>query len=136
MAEALARTYGSDVLSVSSAGLTPAQSTHAFTRSVLKEINVEVGDHRPRDFREVNLRRLDLIVNMSGTALPDTEGVPVETWDVRDPYGRDEEEFRNARANIEMKVMHLILRVRTGKLVPPAKKIVSRIDSTQASSRQ
>src|SRR4051812_35776342 len=97
MAEALARKYGSDVLSVSSAGLTPAFNTHAFTRSVLKEINVEVGEHRPRHVREVNLQRVDLIVNMSGMELPDADGVPIETWDVKDPYGRDEEEFRRAR---------------------------------------
>jgi arsenate reductase (thioredoxin) len=121
MAEALARKYGSDVLTVSSAGLTPAVNTHILTRSVLKEINVDLGEHRPRHFDEVDLRRFDLIVNMSGEALPERDGVPVETWEVKDPYGRDEEEFRRARGDIEMKVMHLILRARKGKLAPLVK---------------
>ena len=84
----------------------------------------------------MNLQRVDLIVNMSGMDLPDAEGVPVETWDVKDPYGREEEEFRRARGDIEMKVMHLILRVRTGKLTPASKKMGSRIDSARESSRQ
>ena len=52
MAEALARKYGSDVLEVSSAGLTPQTNSHAYTRSVLKEKNVELGDHLPRGFRD------------------------------------------------------------------------------------
>jgi protein-tyrosine-phosphatase len=121
MAEALARKYGSDVLTVSSAGLTPAVNTHILTRSVLKEINVDLGDHRPRHLDEVDLRRIDLIVNMSGEALTEVGDVPVETWDVKDPYGRDEAEFRRARGEIEMKVMHLILRARKGKLSPAAK---------------
>jgi hypothetical protein len=55
---------------------------------------------------------------------------------VKDPYGGDQEEYRRARADIEMKVMHLILRVRTGKLVPPGKKFSSRIDSGARSSRK
>jgi hypothetical protein len=42
--------------------------------------------------------------------------LPVETWTIRDPFGGPEEDFRRARGEIEMKVMNLILRVRTRKL--------------------
>lgn len=116
MAEALARKYGSDVLEVSSAGLTPAMNTAPFTRSVLQEKNVDLGDHLPRGFRDLDLKGYDLIVNMSGSALPKTIGVPVENWDVDDPMGGSEDDFRVARETIEMLVMRLILRVRLGKL--------------------
>ena len=116
MAEALARHYGSDVLEVSSAGLTPQMSSHAYTRSVLKEKNVELGDQIPRGFRDLNLSQYDLIVNMSGATLPSSIGVPVEDWDIEDPYGGSEDDFRTAREVIEMAVMRLILRVRLGKL--------------------
>jgi arsenate reductase (thioredoxin) len=116
MAEALARKYGSDVLEVSSAGLTPQMSNHVFTRSVLKEKNVELGDHLPRRFRDLDLTQFDLIVNMTGSVLPNNLGVPVENWDVEDPYGGSEDDFRTAREVIEMAVMRLILRVRLGKL--------------------
>jgi protein-tyrosine-phosphatase len=122
MAEALARKYGSDVLMPASAGLSPAMDPQVPTRSILREINVDLGQHRPRNLGEVDLRRFDLIVNMSGMPLPAVQDVPVETWDVKDPYGREEEAFRRARSDIEMKVMHLILRVRTGKLAVPGKK--------------
>ena len=116
MAEALARKYGSDILEVSSAGLSPQMSNHAFTRSVLKEKNVDLGDHLPRKFRELDLTQYDLVVNMSGSMLPSNLGVPVENWDVEDPYGGTEDDFRAAREVIEMAVMRLILRVRLGKL--------------------
>jgi arsenate reductase (thioredoxin) len=116
MAEALARKYGSDVLEVSSAGLTPAMNTTPFTRSVLQEKNVDLGDHLPRRFRDLDLKGYDLIVNMSGSALPRTIGVPVEDWEVDDPMGGSEDDFRVARETIEMLVMRLILRVRLGKL--------------------
>lgn len=116
MAEALARKYGSDVLEVSSAGLMPQLNAHAYTRSVLKEKNVELGDHLPRRFRDLDLSQYDLVVNMTGSPLSANLGVPVENWDVEDPYGGTEDDFRTVREVIEMAVMHLILRVRTGKL--------------------
>lgn len=119
MAEALARTYGSDVLEAFSAGLAPAGQAHSLTRSVLKEINVEAGNHVPRALSDVDLSKFDLIVNMSGEPLPVRTSVPVEVWPIEDPYGQPESEFRRARGEIEMKVMNLVLRIRTGKLNGP-----------------
>ena len=115
MAEAYAKKYGSDVIEASSAGVSAALNTHGLTRSVLKEKNVDLGDHLPTKFRNVNLSRYDLIVNMSGQPLGNV-GVRVETWNVKDPMGGDETDFRRASDDIEMKVMNLILRIRTGKI--------------------
>lgn len=135
MAEAMARKYGSDVLTAASAGLSPAMSNHALTRSVLGEINIDLGDHEPRKFSDVDLSKFDLIVNMSGSKLSDALGVPVENWSVKDPYGKKEPEFRAARSDIEMRVMQLILRLRTGKLNFERKPSWA-IDSGRSSPRQ
>lgn len=116
MAEALARKYGSDVLEVSSAGLSPAVNTTPYTRTVLAEKNVDLGDHMPKRFRDLDLKQYDLIVNISGSTLPNNVGVPVEEWRIEDPMGGSEDDFRQAREEIEMLVMRLILRVRLGKL--------------------
>ena len=116
MAEAMARKYGSDVLEASSAGLMPAMSNTPFTRTVLTEKNVDLGDHLPRRFRDSDLKSFDLIVNMSGSPLPRNLGVPVEEWNVDDPMGKEEDEFRKTRETIEMLVMRLILRARLGKI--------------------
>jgi protein-tyrosine-phosphatase len=135
MAEAMARKYGSDVLVASSAGLTPALNNHALTRAVLSELNIDLGEHMPRSFTDINLSKFDLIVNMSGSTLTATNGVQVETWNVTDPMGKQAPEFRAARDDIEMRVMNLILRLRTGKLVLRTKPAWE-IDLGPASSRQ
>lgn len=125
MAEALARKYGSDVVVPSSAGLSPAFNTHALTRAVLLEKNVELGNHLPRKLSDLRPSNYDLVVNMSGSRLPEEPGLNVETWDVDDPFGRSEATFREIRDQIEMLVMRLILRIRSGKF-----------DAKAASSRQ
>lgn len=116
MGEALARKYGSDVIVADSAGLTPAVVTTHLTRLVLRERNVDLGDHLPKSLDEVDLTRCDLIVNMSGMKLPSTIRIPVEEWPVKDPYGALEPAYRTACDDIETRVMRLILRARTGKL--------------------
>jgi protein-tyrosine-phosphatase len=117
MAESLARKYGSDILIADSAGLTPAIVTTPLTRAVLQERNVDLGNHLPKGLDEVvDLASCDLIVNMSGSKLPSTIGVPVEDWPVPDPYGAKEPAYRQACDDIESRVMRLILRARTGKL--------------------
>jgi len=115
MGEALARKYGADVIVADSAGLTPAMVTTPLTRLVLSERNVDLGDHLPKGLDEVDLKKCDLIVNMSGTRLSNL-GIPVEDWPVKDPYGALEPAYRTACDDIESRVMRLILRVRTGKL--------------------
>jgi arsenate reductase len=115
MAEALARKYGSDVIEPSSAGLSPAFDTYSLTRSVLMEKNVDLGDHLPRRVRDLDLTDYDLLVNISGLKLPANLGIPVEDWEVKDPFGGPPEDFRRAMEEIEMLVMRLILRIRTGK---------------------
>jgi arsenate reductase len=116
MAEAMARKYGSDVLEVSSAGLTPSLVTAPYTRMVLAEKNIELGEHMPRSFQELDPTDYDLIVNISGAALPKSVAVPIEEWKVEDPMGRKQEEFRKTRETLEMLVMRLVLRARLGKL--------------------
>jgi protein-tyrosine-phosphatase len=115
MAEALARKYGSDCMEPVSAGLAPAINLPAPTRSILLEKNIELGQHAPRSLYDLDLRQFDLLVNISGQALPGSIPVPVETWAVEDPYGGTDADYRHAREAIEMLVMRLILRIRSGK---------------------
>ena len=116
MAEALARAYGSDVINAQSAGLTPALSNSPLTRAVLKEKNIDLGNHMPRALKDVGLDTVDLIVNMSGRKLTSTGmKVPVQDWNVKDPIGAPQTVYREVCAQLEMSVMRLILQIRTGK---------------------
>ena len=116
MAEALANKYGADVLVASSAGFTPAVTTVTHTRKVLAEKNVILGDHRPKSVGEVDMQRVDILINMSGQKIPAQVHPVVEEWKVFDPYGASEDVYRQACSAIEMKVMNLILRIRSGKI--------------------
>jgi protein-tyrosine-phosphatase len=82
---------------------------------VLTEKNVDLGDHVPRNLRDLKPTDYDLIVNISGEDLG-ALGVPVVNWDIDDPIGGAEPEFRRAREEIEMRVMQLILRIRAGRI--------------------
>jgi arsenate reductase (thioredoxin) len=113
MAEAFANHYGADVMRASSAGLSPALATSAFTRKVMLEKNVDIGNHLPRSLHELDVRSIDLIVNMSGYAIP---GIQSLDWLVTDPFGGPIEGYRAARDRIELQVMNLILKMRTGKI--------------------
>ena len=119
MAEGFARTYGSDVLQASSAGLAPAMAVAPLTHKVMLEKNIDIGNIYPKDFKTV-LGAADLIVNMSGYELPVKTALPMEQWEIRDPIGEGEEVYRQVRDEIEQRVMQLILGMRVRKENKPA----------------
>jgi arsenate reductase len=116
MAEAMANRYGGDVLRARSAGVAPGMMPSPVTRMVLAEKNVALGDHVPTPLEMIDMREVDLLVNMSGYDLPPLIARKVEDWKVQDPMGQPEHVYRAVRDQIEGLVMNLILRVRTGKI--------------------
>jgi arsenate reductase len=52
MTEAYLRRFGGDRLEVASAGTEPAAEIHPMTRAVLLEDGIDLGERRPRDYRE------------------------------------------------------------------------------------
>lgn len=112
MAEGFARAYGSDVMEVQSAGLSPATMIAPLTRQVLGEKNVRIEDHFPKGLETVSRQPFDLIVNMSGAKLS-IPGARVLDWTVQDPIGQREEVYRSVAAQIEGMVMRLILELRS-----------------------
>ena len=119
MAEGFARTYGSDVLQAQSAGLAPAIAVAPLTYKVMLEKNIDVGSLYPKEFQPA-MGSADLIINMSGSALPGSPKVPVENWEIRDPIGESEEIYRDVRDQIELRVMQLILTLRARNQSKPA----------------
>ena len=114
MAEAFARAYGSDVIDVKSAGLTPAPVIAPLTRQVLGEKNLRIDDHFPKGVDLVSQEPFDIVVNMSGVKLA-MPGARIVDWSVRDPIGLKEEVYRSVAAEIEGLVMRLILEIRLAK---------------------
>src|SRR5579884_2240227 len=112
MAEGFARTYGPDVLEPCSAGLGPASLMPPLTVQTMQEKNIDLSEAFPKGLDAVQLDGIDLIVNLTGNALPSRLQTPVENWEVRDPIGQSEKVYRQVRDEIEARVMDLILDTR------------------------
>jgi len=113
MAEALARAYGSDILTAHSAGLAPAGIVAPLTRRTLTEKNISSEGQFPKALDAFSGERFDVVVNISGeplaTAISATRMID---WRVRDPIGQSESVYRAVAAEIEGLVMRLILELR------------------------
>ena len=111
MAEAFARAYGADVIIPASAGLAPANQVMPDTIRAMREKNLNVRDHFPKDLRHMLRLQFDLLVNLSGRPLPDYDA-PIREWDVADPVAMSYKDHCAARDEIERLVMGLISELR------------------------
>ena len=112
MAEAFARAYGADVLSVASAGLAPAFAIPDMTLKVMAGKNITLSAQFPKELDGLGGSNFDLIVNLSGRKLPAGFSGVVEEWPVEDPIGGDEAKYCEVRDQIERLVMRLVLNSR------------------------
>jgi arsenate reductase (thioredoxin) len=116
MAEGFARAYGSDVLIAASAGLGPALNVSSNTIAAMAEKGLDVRDHFPKSIRHLGRAEFDLVVNMSGSNLPDMPPARLIEWDVPDPVSLSYEEHCEVRDQIEALVIRLILDLRAESL--------------------
>jgi arsenate reductase (thioredoxin) len=112
MAEAFAKTYGSDVMVPASAGLAPAGKLHRATIRAMAEKNIDIEHQYPKSLRHLSRAEFDLVVNMSNSYLPGPPAPRVLDWDVDDPVFMEYEEHCAIRDEIERRVMGLILELR------------------------
>jgi protein-tyrosine-phosphatase len=115
MAEGFARTYGKDVIEAASAGLAPAMTIAPLTALAMAEKNISLESHYSKGFDAFPTPDFDVIVNMSGQPLPDQLGPVILTWPVGDPIGHPLDTHRTVAADIETRVMGLILALRAGR---------------------
>ena len=112
MAEGFARHYGADVLVAASSGVSPLSAALKETTDIMEEKNVDISGHVPRYFTPIETPRFDIVVNMSGMALPGIPPLELREWNVKDPYRQGKEAYRATRDDIENRVMRLILQLR------------------------
>jgi arsenate reductase len=114
MAEGFARAYGSDVMVPASAGLAPAMrlGVPPNTLRAMDEKNIDLRQHFPKGFKHLGRAEFDLVVNMSGMALPEAVAAPVREWDVPDPVLLTYPEHCEVRDHIERLVKALISELR------------------------
>ncbi|HUJ39770.1 MAG TPA: low molecular weight phosphatase family protein [Candidatus Acidoferrales bacterium] len=117
MAEALARFHASDVISPTSAGISPLGTIADPTRQVLLERGISMPGQRSKGTTEADIAAAELIVNLTGIHGPalfrDTIAAPVEDWEVTDPYGDDLQVYRRVCDEIEARIIDLAARLRS-----------------------
>jgi arsenate reductase len=113
MAEAFARRYGSDVIAVSSAGLSPATTIPDLTKAVMLDKNITLDEQFPKGIEIVPNQRWDVVVNISGHTLPALDAEHIVEWKIQDPMGQRQAVHEKVRDEIENLVMRLILELRT-----------------------
>ena len=114
MAEALARAYGSDVLTAYSAGLSPATVMAPLTRQVLEQRNVRADGQFPKNVNSFLQQTFDVVVNISGFPGKLPPATRSLEWAVPDPIGQKEAVYQSVLNQIEGLVMRLILELRAG----------------------
>ena len=112
MAEAFANRYGGDVLTASSAGLTPVEAVVRSTVKAMGEVDIDVSGHKPRLYNPREAAAWDVVVNMAGLNLPGPRPRELVEWQVNDPIGTSMESYRAVRNDLEQRVMRLILDLR------------------------
>jgi protein-tyrosine-phosphatase len=112
MAEAFARTYGSDVIAPASAGLFPAFCVAPDTRRAMMEKGISLDSQFPKSLRQMLRAPFDIVVNMSGDPIEAPADARMLEWRVDDPVSMGYRRHCGVRDRIERLVMDLILELR------------------------
>ena len=118
MAEGFGRVLGEDAMIAASAGIHPAMAVMPDTVRAMAEKRIDLRDQFPKSIRHLRRAQFDLVVNMTGYALPDDTVAPVEEWMVPDPVAMKYEDHCKVRDEIERLVMDLILKLRQEQHAP------------------
>lgn len=91
-----------------SAGTTPAEHVHSEVIEVMRELGVDLSDHRPQLLTPELAEQADLIVTMGcGDQCPYIPGKRYLDWELTDPKGRPLAEVRATRDEIDRRVRAL-----------------------------
>jgi protein-tyrosine-phosphatase len=113
MAAAFARELGAGRVDVFSGGSEPAASLNPAVVAAMAELGIDIRGERPRRWTEDGARAADVIVTMGcGDACPFYPGKRYVDWELDDPAGRDVDEVRPIRDDIERRVRALLAELR------------------------
>jgi len=92
-----------------SAGTTPADRVHPEVEEVMRELDIDLADRRPRLLTSELAESADVVVTMGcGDACPYIPGKRYVDWDLPDPKGQPVETVREIREEIRRRVEQLL----------------------------
>ena len=97
-----------------SAGTTPADRVHPEVVEVMRELDINLADRKPRLLTRELAEQADVVVTMGcGDQCPFIPGKRYIDWDLPDPQGRPIEEVRATRDEIAKRISHLLAELDT-----------------------
>lgn len=92
-----------------SAGTTPGERIHPEVVEVMRELDIDLVDRRPRLLTRELAEQADVVVTMGcGDECPFIPGKRYLDWDLSDPAGRPLGEVRATRDEIALRVRDLV----------------------------
>jgi len=109
IAEAFFNHYAPPGYRAESAGTNPADMVSSTAKTVMFELGIDLGGHRPKRLTEEMLRRAGRIISMgcSSDMCPAQFIKKYQDWGIPDPVGKDINFFREIRDLIQGKVLDL-----------------------------
>ena len=114
MAEAIARHVAADVIVPSSAGLVAFGEIAPPTLTGTWRAGISAEGQRSKTLRPEDMANADLVINMTGqpaTSIFAEATVPIEDWEVDDPFGSNLVVYREIRDHIKFLVEDLARRL-------------------------
>ena len=109
MSAAFAREIGGEDIVVLSAGSAPGETLNLEVVRAMKERGIDISNESPRALTDEMGRSADVVVTMGcGDACPVYPGKRYLDWELTDPAGRQIDEVRLIRDDIEQRVRGLI----------------------------
>ena len=116
MAAALLDHHAKGKVHVRSAGSDPADEVNPAVVEVMAEVGLDLSRELPKPWTDEFVRAADVVVTMGcGDACPLFPGKRYLDWELPDPHGKDPEEVRRIRDEVERRVRALL-----AELVPAA----------------
>jgi arsenate reductase len=109
MSEALFQRAANGSHEARSAGTTPAEHVHEGVVTVMKEMNIDMSERRPRMLTTELAQWAGVVITMGcGDSCPVIPGKRYIDWDLPDPKNMSIEQVRALRDDIATRVMQLV----------------------------
>jgi arsenate reductase len=109
MAAAFLTHLAGNLVQVRSAGSTPADAVNPAVLQVMREVGVDIGREVPKVLTTEAVQASDVVVTMGcGDACPFFPGKRYLDWELPDPAGKDTDQIRPIRDEIEQRVRGLL----------------------------
>lgn len=94
-----------DTVEIITGGTFPADHVHEEVIDVMRELDIDLSDRVPREVSTEELESCDVVATMGCSTLElDAETVDIHDWDLPDPSGKDIDEVRVIRDDIQNRV--------------------------------